>query len=221
MNRLIVILALLIIPPLQAQTVRYVSDNLKVPILAGSSTRYKVVRLLASGAPVEILKTDKENGYILVRTQDGVRGWILEDYLMNEPSVRDRLAAAEEAVEPLQTENVTLKEQINVLLAEKNQVAASLTESRADNQRLQRELTQVKETAANTLAIAEENKALSERANDLASQLDQLQQEKQTQADRTRRDWFLIGAGVLLLGILLGVTLPRLRWPKRNRWGDL
>ena len=194
MKKLIVLLAVFMVFPLQAQTVRYVSDNLKAPILAGSSTRYKVVRQLASGAPVEILKTDKENGYILVRTQDGVRGWILEDYLMNEPSVRDRLAAAEQAVEPLQTENARLKEQLSVLLAEKNQVAASLTEAKADNQRLQ---------------------------NDLASQLDQIQQEQQTQADRTRRDWFLIGAGVLLLGILLGVTLPRLRWPRRNRWSDL
>lgn len=194
MKKLIVLFAVFMVFPVQAQTVRYVSDHLKAPILAGSSTRYKVVRQLASGTPVEILKTDKESGYILVRTQDGDRGWILGDYLMNEPSVRDRLAAAEEALEPLQTENTSLKEQLSVLLAEKNQVAASLAEAKADNQRLQ---------------------------NDLASQLGQIQEEQQAQADRTRRDWFLIGAGVLLLGILLGVILPRLRWPRRNPWGDL
>lgn len=194
MKKIIVLIAFFMVSPLQAQTVRYISDHLQAPILAGSSTRYKVVRQLASGTPVEILKTDKESGYTLVRTQDGARGWILEEYLMNEPSVRDRLTAAEEAVVPLQTENARLKEQLSVLFAEKNQVAASLTEAKADNQKLQ---------------------------NELASQLDQIQQEQQTQTDRTRRDWFLIGAGVLLLGILLGVTLPRLRWPRRNPWGDL
>jgi SH3 domain protein len=32
---------------------------------------------------------------------------------------------------------------------------------------------------------------------------------------------FLAGAGVLLGGILLGLTLTRLRWRKREHWGSL
>jgi SH3 domain protein len=37
----------------------------------------------------------------------------------------------------------------------------------------------------------------------------------------TQRDWFLIGAGVLFGGILLGLILPRLKLRRRSGWGDL
>jgi SH3 domain protein len=37
----------------------------------------------------------------------------------------------------------------------------------------------------------------------------------------TRRDWFLAGAGVLAFGLILGLVLPRLKFGRRSRWGDL
>jgi SH3 domain protein len=45
-----------------------------------------------------------------------------------------------------------------------------------------------------------------------------LDEENTSLRDRTNRDWFLAGAGVLFGGILLGLLVPKLR--KRKNWSD-
>jgi len=47
------------------------------------------------------------------------------------------------------------------------------------------------------------------------------QQNRDLGNDSTQR-WFLIGAGVVLLGIILGLILPHLRFQRRkSSWGSL
>jgi SH3 domain protein len=47
-----------------------------------------------------------------------------------------------------------------------------------------------------------------------------VQQENESLKDRTARDWFMVGAAVVLLGILVGLIIPRIRWRKKSSWGD-
>ena len=49
----------------------------------------------------------------------------------------------------------------------------------------------------------------------------QLQAANATLASRERRDWFLAGAGAVLIGVLLGLLLPRLRAGRRRSWDRL
>jgi SH3 domain protein len=44
--------------------------------------------------------------------------------------------------------------------------------------------------------------------------------EKQTLEESTSQDWFLIGAGVLLGGIILGLILPRISWRRKTSSWD-
>ncbi|HXH03832.1 MAG TPA: TIGR04211 family SH3 domain-containing protein [Candidatus Competibacteraceae bacterium] len=215
-------LGLLLAPLLvQAQNAtRYISDNLEVPMRAGTSTRFKIVKMLTSGTPVEVLQTNAEEGYSLVRT-GGVQGWVLTRYLMDTPSARDSLASAQAAVAPLQQENDGLRQSIEQLKAEKQALETRQNQLVADNQRLSQELAQIRKAAANAIAIDTQNKQLQERTVDLESQLQMLQQENQVLRDSSAQARFLTGAGVLFGGILLGLILPRLRPQKRSRWGDL
>ncbi len=52
----------------------------------------------------------------------------------------------------------------------------------------------------------------------LERQLQTLQQENEGLRDRTARDWFMVGAGVVLLGIIVGLIIPRIRWRKKSSW---
>ncbi len=221
MNRSIVLLALTLgLATARAETA-YVSDQLEVPVRSGTSTRYKILRMVPSGTPLEQVRQDSENGYTLVRTPEGTQGWILSRYLMDTPSARERLTAAEEAVEPLSRENAELRERLAALSGEKAQVQSEYAELEEGNQRVRQELAQIRKAAANAIAIDNQNKALQERVVNLERELQLVQQENQALSDRSARDWFLMGAGVLLLGVAMGLILPRMRWQKRTRWGDL
>ncbi len=222
MKKLPTFLILLLLASLaQAQSVRYVSDTLEVPLRRGASLKHKIVRMLPSGSSLEVLQVDKANGYSLIRTQSGSRGWILSRYLMDTPSARESLAQAQQAVEPLQTENSKLKEQLNTLVGQKSNVEASEQKTRQNNQRLSQELAQIRKTAANAIAIDEQNKTLQEQVINLERDLQLSQQTNQSLTDNRDKGWFLLGAGVLLFGMVLGVIIPRMRFQKRNRWGDL
>ena len=47
---------------------------------------------------------------------------------------------------------------------------------------------------------------------------DTLEQENRALASQTKRYWFMAGALVLLVGVLLGIWLPRIRWQRRSRY---
>jgi SH3 domain protein len=47
---------------------------------------------------------------------------------------------------------------------------------------------------------------------------DTLEQENRALSSQTTRYWFMAGALVLLVGILLGIWLPRIRWQRRSRY---
>ena len=88
----------------------------------------------------------------------------------------------------------------------------------ADYRKVSQELAEIKRTASSALAIDSENKDLKSRLVALERNLQTLQQENENLKDRTARDWFMVGAGVVLIGILAGLIIPRIRWRKKSSW---
>jgi SH3 domain protein len=52
----------------------------------------------------------------------------------------------------------------------------------------------------------------------LERQLQTVQQENETLKDRTARDWFMVGAAVILLGIIVGLIIPKIRFRKKSSY---
>jgi SH3 domain protein len=49
--------------------------------------------------------------------------------------------------------------------------------------------------------------------------LNNVQQENENLRDRTARDWFIVGAGVVLVGIIIGLIIPKIRFrKKKSNW---
>jgi SH3 domain protein len=88
----------------------------------------------------------------------------------------------------------------------------------SDYRKASQELAEIKRTASSALAIDSENKDLKSRLVALERNLQTLQQENENLKDRTARDWFMVGAGVVLLGIIAGLIIPRIRWRKKSSW---
>jgi len=199
-----------------------VTDQLEVDIRTGKSLRHKIVRMLPAGTEVTVLQEDQNEGYTLVRTPGGAEGWILTRYLSDSPIPRERLARAEAGLAEFESENRRLREQLSTLQASTQQMQAANAELQASNQELSQELAEIHRTAANAIAIGRRNEELEQQMVDMERELQLVQQENQTLTDDSRKEWFLLGAGVLLLGALLGWIGPRLRSNRqRARWGDL
>ncbi len=221
MKKLLFIIIACVASVAEAQTIRYVTDQLEITMRSGKSTQHQVVRVLPSGTPVELLEVDSESGYSRVRSPQGIEGWVISRYLDNEPSGRERLAKAEKKIANLNIENSRLQEDIKQLTVDKNAVEKEKQALSKENHRLDQELTHIRQTAGSAIAIDSENKSLKEKLNTLERNYQSVKQENEVLKDRSDRDWFMVGAGVILLGIAIGLIIPKIRWRRKSSWDSL
>lgn len=203
-----------------AQT-RYVSDQLEITLRTGTSTQHSIVRMLPSGARVEVLEISDGSGYSRVRAADGVEGWVLTRYLMDQPAARDRLAAGSARVESLQARVADLTAELSALRGESDILATERNGLGAEVEDVRAELERIKQVSAAAVELDKANRELRTRLAAAEQAGDNLRAELATLKANTQRDWFLAGAGVLIAGLLLGLILPRLKLGRRSRWGDL
>jgi len=206
MKALLIILALFSSIALAQAETRYIVDQAKLPLRSGQGTSFSIVRMLPSGAAVQVLEKSKA-GYTRVRTSRGKEGWILSRFLMKSPAARDRLAWAEKELSKL-----------NRLQQEKKSLEQVRKQLSSDNNKLQQELAHIRKTAANAVIIADENRALQAKANQAEQAYDDLRQETKDIRNGAQQRWFMLGGGAILLGILLGLILPRLKFRRKDRW---
>jgi SH3 domain protein len=217
-NLLVLICLLLGVAGNALAETRYVSDKLEITMRSGKGNSYSITRMLSSGTAVEVLEVDTSKGYSKVRTKSGKEGWVLTRYLMKSQAARDRLATAEKELAELELEKRKLETAMAALTEEKNALNNELNALQGDSRKTSQELAEIKRTASSALAIDSENKELKGRVVSLERDLQTLQQENEGLKDRTARDWFMVGAAVVLLGIIVGLIIPRIRWRKKSSW---
>lgn len=186
---------------------RYIVDQATLPMRSGQSTSFKITGMLPSGMAVDVLE-QSETGYSRIRTPAGKEGWILSRYLMSTPAARDRLAAAELKLTKL-----------NELIQQKKQVEAERDQLKEVKAKLEDELGRIRKTAANAVQIAEENRALKATTAAAQTELESLRQQTRDIRSGAQQRWFMLGGGAILLGILLGLILPRLKVRRKSQWG--
>ncbi len=206
-------------PMLQAAAKRgYITDKLEVQMRSGQSLQHKMLKMLPSGTPVAILSENQETGYSLVKLESGEDGWVLTRYLTTEPLARIQLEEASHKLQTLQDENGRLKGELATVKTGKEGADQTAQQRQGEIERLNTEVIAIRQASANVLQIQEERDRLRQYVINLERDVEALRRDKSALEGDYRQNWFLIGAGVLFGGILLGVILPKLSWRKKTSW---
>ena len=200
-----------------AQTV-WVSDQFEITLRTGPSTSNAIERMLPSGTALEVLERDEESGYARVRTQAGTEGWVLTRYLMNEPSAREQLTTLTQRLTNAAAEGSSLTSQLSAIRAEQDAAQQQIATLEREKSQLERELTDIRRTAADVLSINEQNRTLRDQLAEAEIRAETLEQQNRQLSGQSNRYWFMTGSAVLVVGILLGIWLPRIRWQRRSRY---
>ena len=202
----------------QAQT-RYVSDRTNLEMRRGPSTDHLIVRWLEPGSEVQVLEQDPQAGWSRIRAMDqGTEGWILTRFLMDERSARDRLAAAERNLTAARERVATLEGQSRELGSNLGDTRTELEQTRTSYATVSRELADLRTAAANVVEIRDQNTSLQQRLIERERQVEELTAENVRLARRNSQNWFIVGASVLLAGIVIGLVAPTLRRRRRSDW---
>ena len=214
-------LLLLLLPGLLSAETRYVTDIAKITLRTGESTSHRILKILDSGTQVEALGDNKDTGYTKVRYEDQI-GYMLTNKLMNEPSARERVVTLEKELQDLKTAPGEVGQRLADLQQRYNNLLAAHEELQAVKQKQEQELQSIQRTASNAIRISNERNELRQQVVGLTRNVAELRQQNQDLNNNSTRDWFLIGAGVIIAGILIGLILPHLRFQRRrNTWGTL
>jgi SH3 domain protein len=202
----------------QAQT-RYVTDRTIVELRRGPSTEYLILRNLEAGERVEVLEQNEAEGYTRVRVADqGTEGWILTRFLTAEPIARDRLAAAERNLAAARERVSSLETQTAELSRDLAATRTELAQTRTTHATVSQELTSIRTASANVVEIRDENTSLQQRLVQRDREVEQLTAENARLAARSNQNWFVVGAAVLLGGMVIGLIAPSLRRKRRSDW---
>lgn len=203
--------------PAAAQTV-WVSDEFEVLLRTGPTTEHAIRLTMRSGTQLEVLEQDDGSGYSRVRTQGGTEGWVLTRYLMSEAPARQQLERLTSQLSNATERGSTVSSQLGAVRTQYETATARIATLENQNEALRTELDELKSTSANAISIDRQNKDLRQQLTDAEIKVSILEQENDELAGQKSRNWFLAGALVLLVGVVLGIWLPRIRWQKRSRY---
>jgi SH3 domain protein len=200
----------------------YVTDELKITLRTGESATHRIVRMLPTGERLEVLSTDPKTGYSKVRTAGGTEGYVLTRQLLDQPVARDRLAAAEAEVKALKAAPGELSSRLAKLIEEHDALKKAHQELQQAKTLVDQEFAALQRTASNAVRIANERNELRKQVASLTREVEDVKQQNRELENKTAQNWFLIGAGVVVGGIILGLILPHLRVRRRkSSWGSL
>ncbi len=199
-----------------AEKTVYVIDQITITLRAGQGTQHQILRTLPSGTPMEVIRVNEESGYSQVRTKDGVEGWVLSQYLIEEPTSKIKLTAAEQKLTRLDAESKDIKVKYEQLLKEKERWDKDLKTLTGERDKLSAEIAKPRDAV--TEVVQQPTIMDSSSALPVGKETEMLRQENQVLKDRAKKDWFIAGAGVMLIGIVLGLLVSRLRL-RRSSWG--
>ncbi|NOY70479.1 MAG: TIGR04211 family SH3 domain-containing protein [Deltaproteobacteria bacterium] len=187
----------------------FVNDIMEITMRLGPGRDFKVIRTLSSGNGVEVLESKK--GWARVRAKDGATGWVVARYLTKtEPAsraaqqTRDRLDELSAKQDALLAENAGL-------VNEKKGLEQKLADTSARLEKTATELSDLREESKGFLELKAGYDKCSATIEKQSRRIAVLEREVRSRWISTGIKWFLAGAGVLLVGILMGLSSRRKR----------
>ncbi|MFO7801376.1 MAG: TIGR04211 family SH3 domain-containing protein [Desulfovermiculus sp.] len=132
-----------------AQTV-YVTDSLEITLRSGPDTSRKIIKMLPSGSPMQILSQTKS--WYRVRTESGQTGWVLKRYVMQK--IPQKMLIND------------LQDKIDSLEKSSSQAESTIERLRAENQELSTTLKQTQEKLTN---VSSDHQALRKKVHTIHS----------------------------------------------------
>jgi len=187
----------------------YVSDILRLALRTGPGAGYETVTVIQSGQSLEIIAT--QGDWAQVRLPDNKEGWVLQRYLVPNRTSNILLRALEQKHTALSEQTALLLEE-NKDLKNKNktlQTELDQNEKRAD--KAAQDYETLKLEAAQYLKLKTQHQKTSSQLAKVSKQAAELQEKVDKAATRQTIRWFITGAGVLFVGILIGLSTRRQR----------
>ena len=192
----------------------WVTEDLKITLRSGESTRHKILRELYVGSSLTVVSENPETGFTKVITEKGHEGYVMSRFVSAEKPYKVQLAEAKAQLKTLGKGNAG--EQLNLLQNTIDELNAELGQLEAENRKLNDELTQINAASGDAIKISEQHLDVLERNELLENQLSVAQAENMRLSDNRKREGYIHGVIAMIIGMIAALVIPNLKGSKRN-----
>ena len=196
---------------------RHVTDTFKITMRTGPSLQNKIIIMLRSGEPLEVIETKDDWSHVrlLKRRGDESEGWVMSRYLIS------RLPW-EAQTRNLRNENSKLKEKVGRLEKEwkvtggrEKEVTRVLRETSYKLSKLQKKYNELEKGSANYVQLKKDYEGTMANMVNSQRNVDRLTTENQILRASQRNKWLGMGALILLCGLFIGIAMGK--YQKRQK----
>jgi SH3 domain protein len=186
---------------------RFVSGVMEVTLRTGPGTDHRVIAMVASGDRLEIIEGGEK--WSKVRRVDGKEGYVLNRFMTPEIPCQIILKRLETKHQNLVDQSAEPLKEVARLTDENDQLKTDLAAAENSLKNLQASHNALKKDSKNFLKIKSKYDNTAKELTEQTARVKKLEAEIAQLGWDQKVRWFLSGAGVLLLGFLIGLFSKR------------
>ncbi|RLC28749.1 MAG: TIGR04211 family SH3 domain-containing protein [Deltaproteobacteria bacterium] len=195
----------------------YVTDSFKVTLRTGPSIQNKIVMMLRSGQPVEVLEAKDNWSHVrLARRNDEIEGWVLTRYLIKRLPWELQAGALLKENDQLKKRLVLVEKKWREAAGKERRTAEELAATSRALTGLKRKYEALEKGAADYLKLKTSYDKTKAELIRSRKKVSDLSRENDILISSQRNKWFGMGALVLLCGLLIGLIMGRYQKKKKS-----
>jgi len=190
----------------QAETM-YITDVLRITVREGNGPDYKMLDVLESGQEVEVIS--KSDEWAKVRLPNGKVGWLAGKYLTSQKAGNAALKKTQEKEALLNIQNAALRKEIDQLRDELKNINLQLAESKQALFVTNKSIETLKDNPSSYAELETKYREAEKKLSLQKSKMENLEDELTRLILQQNVMWLLAGAGILLVGFIIGYSARR------------
>ena len=188
---------------------KYISDTVKITMRTGPGKDRKIISLLRIGTKVEVVQPGDE--WTLVRLANGKEGWVINRFLTDKIPSDIELSILKSKYQALKASASKVQERNSLLKSENETLTREFAVSRKKLQKTTNDYEALKAESKEFLELQSKFKAASSKLAEQTKKAEKFEDELTKLLWNQNIKWFLSGAGVLILGFIIGFSTKRQR----------
>jgi len=188
---------------------RWVSETCEIAVRTGPALDRKIIALIPSGTPVEIINAGEE--WCEVRLPNGKEGWSLTKELTTEVPSDIKLTRMEKKLADTLAQSKEIQEKMGEVSNESKTVNTELAQTRESLQKTEAAYEALKKESAEFLKFKANYDKNVKELNEARQRADKFESELNRLDNSQLTEGFLYGGGLVIFGFIAGFILKRPR----------
>jgi len=197
---------------------KYVTDSFKITMRTGPSLQNKIIIMLRSGEPLEIIETQDDWSHVraLKRQGNESEGWVMSRYLINRRPWEDQTKSLKQVNSQLKEKLARIEKEWRETGGREKEVTKGLKETSSKFHALQKRYDELKKGSSNYIKLKEDYDATRAALNTSSRDVNRLTNENELLRASEWSKSLGIGAIILLCGLLVGIFMGKFQKKQKS-----